>query len=250
METPAGHVGLSPSNERPTQPADPRHPTAPGVLRLAQSRALESPPRRYGLLARLLFVTLDLVYGRRANLRKFKVLEIVARVPYQAWENVGYVAITHTYSRPQFARRVFDYVRESRAQQDNEQWHLLIIEELLQRRGERQSLFFFWFVPQLLAFFYYHVSWLLYVIAPRLSYSLNADFEDHAERTYMRYVAEHPELDSEAWDSDFAADYGPYASVGDVLRRIGLDERAHREESEAKIARARFTADSDAAASA
>ena len=65
------------------------------------------------------------------TLEKFRVLELVARVPYQAWENVAYVAVTHTASEPGFARRVFDRVRVNRWEQDNEQWHLLILEEML-----------------------------------------------------------------------------------------------------------------------
>jgi len=36
------------------------------------------------LLARVLFGGMDLVYGRRRTLSKFKVLELIARVPYQA----------------------------------------------------------------------------------------------------------------------------------------------------------------------
>ena len=220
-------------------------PTPSGVLRAAEQETLATPRRRYGLLARALFSTLDLVYGRTASLERFVVLELVARVPYQAWENVGYVAISHVHHRPAFARRIFDYVRESRAQQDNEQWHLLILEELVARRaaGTRsRSWARFRLIPQLLALVYYHVSWILYVLQPRWSYALNADFEDHAEHVYMRFVAEHPELDAEPWDSALAADYGSYATVGDVLRRIALDERAHRDESLARIETARFDA--------
>ena len=41
------------------------------------------------------------------------MLELVARVPYQAWENVAYVAVTHTAREPGFARRVFDRVRSA-----------------------------------------------------------------------------------------------------------------------------------------
>ncbi len=39
-----------------------------------------------------------------------KVIELVAQVPYQAWEQAGYVAVTHTYHDPPFACRVFDRV--------------------------------------------------------------------------------------------------------------------------------------------
>ena len=64
-------------------------------LRLEQSVTLTAPRLRYGILARALFITLDLFYGRRRTLSKFKVLEVIARVPYQAWEQVAYVAMTH-----------------------------------------------------------------------------------------------------------------------------------------------------------
>ena len=108
-------------------------------LKREQEKTLASPRMRYGLLARLLFFTADLFYGQSKSLSKFKVLEIVARVPYQAWENVAYVAMTHTHADPGFARRIFDRVKESRIQQDNEQWHLLILEELTDRKGIREN---------------------------------------------------------------------------------------------------------------
>jgi ubiquinol oxidase len=95
-----------------------------------QQASLESPRRRPGLSARALFLVMDVVYGKPRTLEKFRVLELVARVPYQAWENVAYVAVTHTARQHGFARRVFDRVRVSRWEQDNEQWHLLILEEL------------------------------------------------------------------------------------------------------------------------
>ena len=71
---------------------------------------------RYGVLACALFLAMDLCYGRRRSLSKFKVLAVIARVPYQAWEHVAYIAITHTHAHADFARRVFDRVKESRIQ--------------------------------------------------------------------------------------------------------------------------------------
>ena len=65
-------------------------------LRKEQEKSLVSPRRRYSLLAQGLFVCLDLFYGRKRTLLKFKVLEVIARVPYQAWEHVAYIAMTHT----------------------------------------------------------------------------------------------------------------------------------------------------------
>jgi hypothetical protein len=184
---------------------------------------------------------MDLVYGRKRTLSKFKVLEIIARVPYQAWEHVAYIAMTHTYAQPGFARRVFEFVKESRAQQDNEQWHLLILEEMVQNEGIHENFVLARVLPQIAAFAYYHISWLLYVIDPADSYGLNADFEDHAEHEYMEFVRGNPELESQPFASGFEGDYGRFASRADLFRRIGLDERQHKLESLARIDAARFS---------
>ncbi len=205
-----------------------------------QQRTLASPRRRYSLSARLLFRTIDTLYGTRRELEKFRVLELVARVPYQAWENVAYVPVTHTASQPNFARRVFDRVRTSRWEQDNEQWHLLILEELTQRAGTRQPFVRSRVVPQLLAFAYYQLSWFLYVARPRWSYRLNADFEDHAEHEYALLVREHPEWEHVPYDGSFTDDFGAFDSLADLFRQIGYDERLHKHESEALMAAPRF----------
>lgn len=183
---------------------------------------------------------MDVVYGQGRTLPKFKVLEVIARVPYQAWEHVGYVAITHRSSRPPFARRVFDRVEESRSQQDNEQWHLLILQELIWLRGEREGFFRYKLLPQVIAYAYHRISWLLYVLRPAWSYSLNADFEDHAEHEYALFVQENPALEHERYEGLFAAEYGSFASLANLFRQIGHDERTHKEESMASIADARF----------
>ena len=210
-------------------------------LAFEQEKTMASARRSYGFLARLLFVGMNLLYGRARTLSKFKVLEVIARVPYQAWEHVAYIAMTHTYGSPGFARRVFEFVKESRAQQDNEQWHLLILEELVQRKGIRENYLLCRVLPQFFAFFYYHVSWLLYVVNPAWSYRLNADLEDHAEHEYMEFVRENPALESEPFESDFKGDYGDFESLADLFRNIGLDERLHKEESLAHIEEARFS---------
>ncbi|MDE2058439.1 MAG: hypothetical protein KGL31_14180 [candidate division NC10 bacterium] len=208
--------------------------------RQAQEVTLRSPRMRYGILARLLFMTMDLVYGRKKTFSKFKVLELVARVPYQSWENVAYIAITHMYADHEFARRVFDRVKEARDAQDNEMWHLLILEELTHARGIKENVLLYRVLPQVIAFTYYHICWLLYVIKPSWSYLVNAQFEDHAEHEYMEFVAENPQFESEPFKSLFEEDYGSFESVADVFRQIGHDERMHKEEGLEWIATARF----------
>lgn len=208
--------------------------------RQAQHVTLRSPKMRYDILSRLLFMTMDLIYGRKKTFSKFKVLELIARVPYQSWENVAYVAITHMYAQRDFARRVFDRVKEARKAQDNEMWHLLILEELTHARGMKENFLLYRILPQVIAFTYYQICWLLYVIKPSWSYLLNAHFEDHAEHEYMEFVAENPQFDSEPFRSLFEEDYASSESVADIFRQIGHDERMHKEESLELIAMARF----------
>lgn len=209
-------------------------------LRRAQADTLESPRRRYGIAARILFILLDVVYGKPLTLSKFKVLELIARVPYMAWEQVAFIAITHVHADTNMARRIHERVATSRAEQDNEMFHLLIIEELIARSGRRQPQIKFFWLPQAIAFVYYQLSWLLFVVNPRWSYRLNADFEDHAEHEYMTMVAEHPDWDSAPFESSFADDFGHFDSLADVFRQIGHDERVHKLESEALMKKPRF----------
>ena len=210
-------------------------------LKVEQQKTLQTPRMKYGFLAGLLFWSMNLFYGRKRSLSKFKVLEVIARVPYQAWEHVAYVAMTHMYSKPDFARRIFEFVRESRHQQDNEQWHLLILEDLTHKKGIKENLLLHRVLPQFAAFFYYQISWILYLIKPSLSYRLNAQFEDHAEHEYMLFVKENPELEEEPFDSDFIGDYGNFCSMADMFRQISLDERQHKLDSLERIENARFS---------
>jgi ubiquinol oxidase len=212
-----------------------------GDLVASHQLTLATPRRRYGLGAKLLFLTVNTVYGKKRTLSKFKIIELVARVPYQAWEQVAYIAITHTHRTPALARRVFDRVSESRAQEDNEQWHLLILEEMITEQGTKEGRFKFGVVPQLLAFVYYQLSLLLYVLHPAWSYRLNADFEDHAEHEYAHLVEEHPEWEHVPFLSDFATDYASVDSVADLFRQIGYDERVHKEESLVAMTQPRFS---------
>jgi hypothetical protein len=206
----------------------------------AQRATLATSRRRYSFAGRALFALMDLLYGRSRSLAKFKVLEIVARVPYQAWEQVSYIALTHRYNRLQFARRVFERVAESRSQQDNEQWHLLIIQELLDERDEPDSLIRYRIVPQALAFAYYQLSVMLFIVRPAWSYRLNADFEDHAEHEYARYVEENAWLRAQPYVGLFADDYGRFDTLADLFRQIGHDERVHKLESLERMRQPRF----------
>jgi ubiquinol oxidase len=210
-------------------------------LRHEQRQTLDSKRRRYSISARLLFASLDLVYGKGRNLEKFRVLELAARVPYQAWEHVAYVAVTHKASEPDFAGRVFTQVRAARREQDNEQWHLLILEELTAARPRKYGWLRTILMPQLLALTYYQLSFVLYALRPDWSYRLNADFEDHAEHEYALLVQENPDFETTPFVSQFTETYGSFSSLANLFRQIGYDERVHKLESVARMKNPRFS---------
>lgn len=205
---------------------------SPEELARTHAETLAAPRRRYSLAARLLFAQMDLLYGRRRTLEKFLVLEIVARVPYQTWESASYKQITRTHRKVGLALRIFDRLREFRAQQDNEQWHMLVLAELVERSGRKQGFLRYRLLPQVIAIGWWNVCWLLYALKPAWSHRLNADFEDHAEHEYAALVEENPQFEATPYVSSLCAEYGTFASLADLFRQIGHDERCHKRESE------------------
>jgi ubiquinol oxidase len=201
-------------------------------LQEVHAETLAAPRRKYSLVSKAMFLQMDLLYGRRMTLEKFMVLEIVARVPYQTWETASYKRITRNHRKVGLALRIFDRLKEFRAQQDNEQWHLLILSELVERSGTRTGALRFRFLPKLMAFTWWNICWVMYAVKPAWSHRLNADFEDHAEHSYAELVEANPDFDSTPYDSQLCGEYGTFESLGDLFRQIMHDERCHKRESE------------------
>jgi len=107
-------------------------------------------PRLGCATSRLLFAVVDLLYGPRRSLVKFAMLELIARVPLPGRGNVTYVMLTHLHRRGALARRVFDRLVRSRSQQDNEQWHLLTLNDLVTRAEAKRSVLRHQMIPQLI----------------------------------------------------------------------------------------------------
>ncbi len=205
--------------------------TSTDYLKREQEAALARPRLSYGLMARMLFVGMDLIYGKATTLPKVRLLEILARIPYQSWEIRQYVRLNAIYGRdPDVAeaRRVMTW---GRAAQDNEFWHLRVIDERMKQLGIRESFFRRVVIRRVAVFKYTIFSRLLARFNIRQAFRLNAEFEDHAEHAYMQFVKDHPELETQKVESAAAAEVGTFASWADVFRRIGLDERDHMNES-------------------
>lgn len=78
---------------------------------------------------------------------------------------------------------------------------------------------------------YILISRTLAVFNISRAFLFNAEFEDHAEHVYAKFVEEHPEWDTQPVDSNLVKEYGDLQTWGDVFRRIGLDERDHMNSS-------------------
>ncbi len=115
-------------------PAEALHATPPKLSavepRAADLETMRAPRLRYDVVSRLLFALIALVYGRAGNLRKFRALEPLARVPYHAWEQATYRAAGRLSHRANLASTVHRCILQSRAQQDNEQWHLFVLDRV------------------------------------------------------------------------------------------------------------------------
>jgi ubiquinol oxidase len=200
----------------------------PEERRRWQSATLATPRRRYGADARLLFKLEDLVFGPARTLPKFRARELIARTPYQSWEQAAYLKADQWGNGRSRAEKLFRTVNEDRAEQDNEEWHIILLEEQIAISGVHANPIRFRILPQLIAFAVYQQFWLLRVLKPAWSYRLNADIEDHAEYEYAALVAEHPEWETTPFRSAVAAGYGSYDSLADMLRQIGATKASTR----------------------
>lgn len=203
----------------------------PVDLRREQEASLARPHMRYTPMARMLFAAMDLLYGKATTLPKVRLLETLARIPYQAWETRQYSLLStryHDLATVERATKIVDWGREA---QDNEFWHLLVIDERMRQLGMKEGLVYGLWLPRLATFKYAWFSRLLARINIRRAFYLNAEFEDHAEHAYMQFVKDHPELDQEKVECEVAQQFGPFETWGDVFRRIGLDERDHMNNS-------------------
>lgn len=212
------------------------------LLKAEQANTMQAKPLKKNIILKLMFITMDLVYGFKRTLPKFKVIEILARYPYWAWETGAYHKITRNYARKTAtAKKQNEYplrhIEMGRWAQDNEQLHLLLIDEQLKKQNVRLGFIRFHLIPRLLTLGYYFLTKLMYRLNPRYSFAMNAAFEDHAEKQYMLLVQENQEWENVTIDSEYLSDELNKRSLSDLFRQIGLDERKHKVDSLEEIER-------------
>jgi hypothetical protein len=206
-------------------------------LTTEQHATLARPRYVYSAGARIFFRSMDTMAGAEETLPKIRIIESLASIPYRAWENRQYGRLQRHYGDDDLVHQAEEVLRYGRSAQDNEIHHLRVIEEKLRREGTPDPRFMTRPMPELMADSYALFSATLARVGIRRSFLLNAEFEDHAEHTYAELVAAHPEWDEAPVEGEAVREYAAsrgldgFASWADVFRRIGLDERDHRNAS-------------------
>jgi demethoxyubiquinone hydroxylase (CLK1/Coq7/Cat5 family) len=200
-------------------------------LKKEQQASLARPRYKYSLAARFFFLAMDLATGRKVTLAKAKLLEILACVPYRGWEALQYARLTRQYQNQELVQQSCRIVSWARDAQDNEYWHLLVINEKMKQDGLRDPWYLYPLITYFMVWSYILFARPLAFFSPRRAFLFNAEFEDHAEHVYAQFVQDHPEWEKQPVNNPLAAEYAALNTWADIFRRIGLDERDHRNNS-------------------
>ena len=200
-------------------------------LKREHQASLARPRYPYSLRSKLFFAAMDTVAGRETTLSKVKLLEILASIPYREWEMRHYARMTRKCGDPNKADRLRRLVAWDREAQDNEYMHLSVIQEKMKEDGVSEAWYLKPPIPWLMVWTYVVIARLVALFSLRRAFLFNAEFEDHAEHEYARFVADHPEWETQTVDNPIVAGYTDATTWADVFRRISLDERDHRNRS-------------------
>ncbi len=200
-------------------------------LKKEQQASLSRPRYKYSLAAKAFFSFMDIITGKRTTLGKTKMVEILASIPYRSWEITKYGQMTRKYQNWQEVKRANDVLQWGRDAQDNEYWHLLVINEKMKEDGIKDPWYLSWPIPCIMTMGYIVITRIMAFVNIKRAFLFNAEFEDHAEHIYAQFVADNPQWENEPVKSELVKQYGDFENWADVFRRIGLDERDHMNQS-------------------
>ncbi len=200
-------------------------------LKAEQQASLNRPRCTYTRAAKFFFASMDLVTGKGINLPKTLLIELLASIPYRAWELRMYSKLTFGYRNRQAIQKLIGIMEWSRAAQDNEYWHAQAIQEKMIEDGTKRP----WYLLPPVTFFVV-ITYILFTRSMALfnlrrAFIFNAEFEDHAEHIYAQFVEENPQWKEQPVHQQVVLDRMEFANWSEVFCRIGLDEREHRDAS-------------------
>ena len=200
-------------------------------LKSEVERTLATPRCKYSVLSKLFFLSMDLMAGRKTTVPKVIFLEMLASIPYRKWETRHYVRLSFAYRHKSVVELASHMVEWSREAQDNEYWHLLVLNERRKEFGIPSPWYLNAFVTHVALYGYMAFAWFLSRVSMRQALLFNAQFEDHAEHTYAEFVRDHELLFQQPVTNEMVRRYADVATWGEIFARIALDEREHRNNS-------------------
>jgi len=94
-----------------------------------QKASLARPRYKYSLAAKIFFLMMDIPTGKKTTYAKAKLIEMLASIPYRSWEIRQYTKLTRCYKDDDFVEKAESIMGWGREAQDNEYWHLIILNE-------------------------------------------------------------------------------------------------------------------------
>lgn len=200
-------------------------------LKKEQESSLARDTYKYTFTSKMFFMSMNMVAGKKDTLSKIVLIELLASIPYRAWELRMYSKLTFGYKNRQTVEKALKIMEWSRDAQDNEYWHVLAAEEKIKADKAKRAWYLTPPIPFFMIAFYIALTRTMALFNLRSAFIFNAQFEDHAEHVYAQFVKDHPEMENQPVNSDIVLERMPFDSWADVFRRIGLDERDHRNKS-------------------
>lgn len=200
-------------------------------LKREQQNTINTPRYNYTFSARLFFSIMDFMAGSKNTLPKAKLLEILAGIPYRAWEMRNYMKQTRQYKELVKVEKYRELIEWSREAQDNEYLHLLVIEQKMVEDGIKDRWYLIPFINFFIVLFYIIFAKIITWFNPKRAFMFNAEFENHAELVYANMVKDNPEWENQKVSNEFVKSYADVETWADIFRRIGLDERDHMNQS-------------------
>ncbi len=123
-------------------------------LKKEQQASSARPRYKYSRAAKVFFWAIDLITGKTITLSKVKLIEILASIPYRSWETRQYARMTRRYRDLGLVQQARKIMMWARGAQDNEYWHLLVVNEKMKADGIKDAYYLFTPIPWLMVSVY------------------------------------------------------------------------------------------------
>ena len=151
---------------------------------------------------------LDILYRNR-DIRRFWVLEEIARAPYFAFLSVLHLKESLGLRGDQHIRLMKEHFQQTL----NETEHLEYMESLGGNKHRRDRIF-----ARSLVLVYYWSMVLYYLISPKNAYHINMEVEKHAAQTYAKYLTHTPDTKIEEIMKDEIHHYNELSEAMEMFK--------------------------------